>query len=49
MDRNFMQSDDRALADRIISGASALTELHERFRKKLELHLLACCGKSDGR
>jgi DNA-directed RNA polymerase specialized sigma24 family protein len=40
---------DRELADRIITGVAAFADLQERFRKKLEVHLLSQCGRSDGR
>lgn len=43
------QSDDRELCDRIVGGVLAFAELQDRFRRKLELHLLGQCGRADGR
>ncbi len=49
MENPLERGTDRNLADRIITGVAALGELQERFRKKLEGHLLAQCGGTDGR
>ena len=40
---------DRGLCDRIIHGVAAFSELQDRFRRRLELHLLGRCQRSDGR
>ena len=49
MDADMGQTADRDLRDRIISGVHAFSELQDRFRRKLELHLLGHCKRSDGR
>jgi DNA-directed RNA polymerase specialized sigma24 family protein len=43
------QGADKELSGRIISGIAAFAKLQERFRRKLEVHLLSQCGRSDGR
>lgn len=49
MEESANETADRALRDRIICGVHAFSELQDRFRRRLELHLLAHCQRSDGR
>jgi DNA-directed RNA polymerase specialized sigma24 family protein len=49
MESRANQPNDRDLRDRIIHGVHAFSELQDRFRRKLELHLIGHCKRSDGR